>query len=331
MFIRKLGIDLGTANTLVFVPKKGIVINEPSVVAISQENGKVLAVGAEAKSMLGRTPESITAYRPLRRGVIADYKVTEAMLRYFIEKAGASLFWRPEVMISVPAGITSTERRAVIKAAKEAGARGVWTVREPILASIGAGLPINESAGNMIVNIGGGTSEIAVISLGGIVSSESVRIGGDDIDEAIMEYIRKTYNLAIGQSSAEKIKMQIGSALRKDQEDQLVIKGRDLLEGLPKTIPIGTNEITEAIAAPLEGIIAGIRRVLQVTPPELSADIMERGMLVSGGGALLQNIDALISKITKVPAYIAPDPLFCVAKGTGAALENLNVYKRGVA
>jgi len=331
MFIRKLGIDLGTANTLVFVPKKGIVINEPSVVAISQENGKVLAVGAEAKRMLGRTPESIIAYRPLRRGVIADYKVTEAMLRYFIEKAGASLFWRPEVMISVPAGITSTERRAVIKAAREAGARAVWTVKEPILASIGAGLPINESTGNMIVNIGGGTSEIAVISLGGIVSSESVRIGGDDIDEAIMEYIRKTYNLAIGQSSAEKIKMQIGSALRKDQEDQLIIKGRDLVEGLPKTIPISTNEITEAIAAPLEGIIAGIRRVLQITPPELSADIMERGMLISGGGALLQNIDALISKITKVPAYIAPDSLFCVAKGTGAALENLDIYKRSVA
>lgn len=330
MFIRKIGIDLGTANTLVFIPGKGIIINEPSVVAISQESGKVLAVGAQAKEMIGKTPGSITAYRPLRRGVIADYKVTEAMLRYFIEKVGVSVFWRPEVMISVPGGITSTERRAVVKAAQAAGARRVWTVKEPILAAIGAGLPINESSGNMIVNIGGGTSEIAVISLGGIVSWESIRIAGDDIDEAIIEYIRKTYNLAIGEGTAERIKMQLGSALRKDQEDTLLIKGRDLVEGLPKVITIKTNEITEAIAAPLEGIINGIRSVLQVTPPELSADIMERGMTVSGGGGMIQNIEALIMKVTKVPAYIAPDPLFCVAKGTGVVLENLDAYKRSL-
>ncbi len=331
MFIRKLGIDLGTANTLVFIPGKGIIINEPSVVAISQESNKVLAVGLRAKEMLGRTPESIIAYRPLRRGVIADYNVTQAMLAYFINRAGVSAFWRPELMISVPAGITSTERRAVVKAAKEAGARRVWTVKEPILAAIGAGLGINESYGNMIVNIGGGTSEIAVISLGGIVSCESVRVAGDDIDEAISDYIRKTYQLAIGLSTAEKIKMQIGSALRKDEEEKVDIKGRDLKEGLPRTIIIKTNEIAEAIAAPLQGIISAIRRVLSATPPELSADIMERGMMVSGGGAMLGNIDALITKVTKVPAFIAPDPLFCVAKGTGVMLDNLESYKRSVA
>lgn len=331
MFLTKLGIDLGTANTLVFIPGKGIILNEPSVVAIMKDNGKVLAVGLEAKEMLGRTPGDIIAYRPLRRGVIADYKVTEAMLRYFFERAGISFFFRPEVMISVPAGITSTERRAVIKAAVAAGARKVWTVREPILAAIGAGMTINESSGNMIVNIGGGTSEIAVISLGGIVSWESIRIGGDDLDEAIAEFVRKTYNLAIGEGSAEKIKMRIGSALRKEQEEEMIIKGRDLAEGLPKVITIKTNEITEAIAAPLAGIINGIRKVLSATPPELSADIMEKGMMISGGGGLLQNINDLIVKITQVPAYIAPDPLFCVVKGTGVALENLERYKRSVA
>ena len=331
MFISKIGIDLGTANTLVFIPGKGIVINEPSVVAIAKNSGKVMAVGAEAKQMLGRTPEDIVAYRPLRRGVIADYRVTEAMLRYFFDKAGISMFWRPEVMISVPAGITSTERRAVIKAAGAAGARKVWTVKEPLLAAIGAGMPINESAGNMIVNVGGGTSEIAVISLGGIVSWDSIRIGGDDINEAISDYIRKTYNLAVGETSAERIKIRIGSALRKEQEEEMTIKGRDLLQGLPKVLAIRTNEITEAIASPLAGIIGGIRKVLSVTPPELSSDIIERGMMISGGGALLSNMDALINKVTEVPAYIAPDPLFCVAKGTGIMLENLEIYKRSVA
>jgi len=331
VFIQRIGIDLGTANTLVFIPGKGIVINEPSVVAIAKNSGKVMAVGAQAKQMLGRTPEDIVAYRPLRRGVIADYKVTEVMLRYFFERAGISLFWRPEVMISVPGGITSTERRAVIKAAQSAGARKIWTVREPLLAAIGAGLPINESAGSMIVDIGGGTSEIAVIALGGIVSWESARIGGDDINEAIVEYIRKTYNLAIGEGSAERIKIQIGSALRKEQEEGMTIKGRDLTQGLPRILEIKTNEITEAIAAPLAGIITAIRRVLSITPPELSADIIERGMMISGGGALLQNVDALITKVTEVPAYIAPDPLFCVAKGTGVTLENLELYKRSVA
>lgn len=331
MFITKIGIDLGTANTLVFIPGKGIVINEPSVVAIAKNSGKVLAVGAQAKQMLGRTPEDIVAYRPLRRGVIADYRVTEAMLRYFFDRAGISVFWRPEVMISVPAGITSTERRAVIKAAQAAGARKVWTVKEPLLAAIGAGMPINESSGNMIVNVGGGTSEVAVISLGGIVSWDSIRIGGDDINEAISDYIRKTYNLAVGETSAEHIKIRIGSALRKEQEEEINIKGRDLLQGLPKVLTIRTNEITEAIAAPLAGIIGAIRKVLGVTPPELSSDIIERGMMISGGGALLSNIDALINKVTEVPAYIAPDPLFCVAKGTGIMLENLEIYKRSFA
>lgn len=314
-----------------FIPGKGIVINEPSVVAIAKHSNKVMAVGAQAKEMLGRTPEDIVAYRPLRRGVIADYKVTEAMLRYFFERAGISMFWRPEVMISVPAGITSTEKRAVVKAAQVAGARRVWIVKEPLLAAVGAGMPINESAGSMIVNIGGGTSEIAVIALGGIVTCESVRTGGDDLNEAIIEYIRKNYNLAIGETSAERIKMTIGSALRKEQQEEINIKGRDLVQGLPKELTIKTNEISEAIAAPLSAIIGGIRKVLSATPPELSADIIERGMIIAGGGALLQNIDALITKVTEVPAYIASDPLFCVAKGTGITLENLETYKRSVA
>jgi len=329
--MKKVGIDLGTTNCLVFVPKKGIVVNEPSVVAVSVLDGSILAVGAEAKSMIGRTPDTIKAVRPLKDGVIADYKITEAMLRYFINKAtGRIRFTKPEVMISVPAGITSTERRAVIDAAIQAGAKEAYLIKEPVLAAIGAGIPINEASGNMIVNIGGGTSEIAVISLGGIVSWASVRVAGNKIDQAIAEFIKKKHNLAIGERTAEQIKIEIGSAVKQKNEDIIEIRGRDLIAGLPKTIEITSNEITEGISDQLGEIIRAIKMVLQETPPELSADIMDKGMVVSGGGALLRNIDELFLKATGVPCVKAKDPLFCVARGTGVVLDNLDIYKRSI-
>ncbi|MCD6568899.1 rod shape-determining protein [bacterium] len=331
MIIRQLGIDLGTANTLVFVPQKGVVINEPSIVAITIDDNKVLAIGTEAREMLGRTPEVIKIYKPLKDGVIADYRITEVMLKYFIDKSLTP--WRlfkPDVLISVPAGITSTEQRAVVEAAREAGAKEAYVAREPILAALGAGVPINSPAGNMIVNIGGGTTEIAVISLGGIVSWASVRVAGNKMDEAIVEYIKKKYNLAIGERTAELIKMKIGTAVPVKQKAELEIRGLDLSEGLPKNIVLNSNEIAEAIQGPLQEILKAIKRVLADTPPELASDIMERGMLVTGGGALLRNIDALISKITGVASYIADEPLFCVAKGTGVILDNLAQYKRSI-
>ena len=331
MFIKKIGIDLGTANTLVYIPKKGVIINEPSVVAVSIDDNKVLAVGNEAKEMLGRTPDTIVAHRPLRDGVIADYKVTQAMLFYFINKAGGKIrLFRPEVMVSVPAGITSTEKRAVIEATIKAGARAAYVVKEPVLAAIGAGIPINEPSGNMIIDIGGGTSEVAIISLGGVVAWDSVRIGGDKIDKAITDYIKKKHNLAIGERTAEEIKIKIGSALPQKEKESIEVRGRDLINGLPKTITITNNEITEAISDPLREIIRAIKNVLQKTPPELAADIMNKGMVLSGGGALLRNFDELITQVTGVPCYIADDPLTCVAKGTGIALENLEVYKRSI-
>ncbi|OHB19543.1 MAG: rod shape-determining protein [Parcubacteria group bacterium RIFCSPHIGHO2_01_FULL_47_10b] len=329
-FRPKLGIDLGTANTLVFAEKRGIIINEPSVVAISEADNRVLAVGEEAKQMIGRTPESITAYKPLKNGVIADYRSTEAMLRYFINKAGASKFIRPEVLISVPSGVTSAERRAVIKAAHAAGARAVYIIKEPVLAALGAGIPINESSGNMIINVGGGTSEIAVISLGGIVSSTSVRTAGNKIDQAIADFIKHKHNLAIGERTAEEIKILIGSALSQEDEEVLEIRGRDLFEGLPRNIEISTNEITEAITPVLMEIIDGVRDVLAQTPPELSADVMNKGMVITGGSALLKNFDKLIENVTKVPCFMSDEPLLCVAKGTGIALENLDLYKRSI-
>lgn len=329
--MKKIGIDLGTTNCLVFLPKKGIVVNEPSVVAVSVLDNEVLAVGAEAKQMIGRTPDTIKAVRPLKDGVIADYKITEAMLRYFINKAlGKFRFTKPEIMISVPAGITSTERRAVIDAAMQAGAKAAYLVKEPVLAAIGAGIPINEPSGNMIVNIGGGTSEIAVISLGGIVSWASVKVAGNKFDQAIAEYIRKKHNLAIGERTAEQIKIEIGSAVKQKEEDVIEIRGRDLISGLPKTIEITSNEVTEGISYQLNEIIKAIKMVLQETPPELAADIMDKGIVVSGGGALLRNIDELFLRSTGVASIIAQDPLFCVAKGTGVVLENLEVYKRSV-
>ncbi len=331
MFIRKIGIDLGTANTLVFVPTKGVVVNEPSVVAVSSEDNRILAVGNEARDMIGRTPETIIAYRPLKDGVIADYRVTEAMLRYFIDKtAGRIRLVKPEVMVSVPASVTSTERRAVVEAATKAGAKAAYVVKEPVLAAIGASIPINEPAGHMVVDIGGGTADIAVISLGGIVASNSVKVAGNKLDQAIADYIKKHYNLAIGDRTAEDIKIKIGSATPLEEDLTLEIKGRDLLTGLPRNITIYSSEITEAIGDPLHEIIQAVKRVLSDTPPELAADIMERGIVMSGGSSLLRNIDRLVYQETGVPAHVAEEPLLCVAKGTGIALEHLEVYKRSI-
>ncbi|OGN03243.1 MAG: rod shape-determining protein [Candidatus Yanofskybacteria bacterium RIFCSPHIGHO2_01_FULL_42_12] len=327
----KIGIDLGTTNTVVFVPKKGIVINEPSVVAISVLDNKIIAVGNMAKEMIGRTPDSIIVSKPLVDGAIADYRITEAMIKHFIKKSGGFLsFVKPEVLISVPAGITSTEKRAVIEAALNAGAKSVYLVKEPVLAAIGAKIPINSPAGNMILNIGGGTTELAVISLGGIVSWSSVRIGGNKLDQAIVGYIKKKHGLAIGERTAELIKINIGSAIKESQEDRINIKGRDLATGYPKTVEITSNEITEAISEHLTEIVQIIKSVLEVTPPELCSDIMDRGIMISGGGAMLKNISTLITRVTGVPARVADDPLFCVARGTGIVLSNLDSYKRNV-
>ncbi len=331
LFIKKIGIDLGTTNILVHVPKRGIVINEPSVVAISTVDKKVLAVGAEAKEMLGRTTETIVASRPLKDGVIADYRTTEAMLRYFINKAlGGLRVFRPEVMVAVPAGITSTERRAVIDATIAAGAKAAYIIKEPVAAAIGANIPIGGASGHMIVDIGGGTAEVAVISLGGIVSSTSVRIGGNKLDLAVADFIRKKYGLAIGEQTAENIKIKVGSALYLDEKLYTDIRGRDMITGLPKIIRISSDDVTEAIQPQLEGILQAIKDVLQKTPPELSADVMDKGMILSGGTSLLRNLDKLFTRATGVPAYVADDALLCVAKGTGIALENLESYKRSV-
>ncbi len=331
LFVKKIGIDLGTTNVLVYIPKRGIVINEPSVVAISTLDKKVLAVGAEAKEMLGRTPETIVASRPLKDGVIADYKTTEAMLRYFINKAlGGLRFLRPEVMVAVPAGITSTERRAVIDATIAAGAKAAYIIKEPVAAAIGANIPIGGASGHMIVDIGGGTAEIAVISLGGIVASTSVRIGGNKLDQAVSEHLRKKYGLAVGEQTAEQVKIKIGSALYLDDKLYTDVRGRDMITGLPKTIRISSDDITEAIQPQLEGIIQATKDVLQKTPPELSADVMDKGMIFSGGSSLLRNIDKLFTRATGVSGYVADDSLLCVARGTGIALENLDSYKRSV-
>ncbi|MBP6943099.1 MAG: rod shape-determining protein [Candidatus Buchananbacteria bacterium] len=331
MFLKKIGIDLGTTNVLVHVPKKGIVINEPSVVAISTIDKRIIAVGVEAKEMLGRTPDTIIAQKPLKDGVIADYKTTEAMLRYFINKAlGGVRLFRPEVMVAVPAGITSTERRAVIDATIAAGAKAAYIIKEPIVAAIGANIPIGSASGHMIIDIGGGTSEIAVISLGGIVASTSVRIGGNKFDVAITEFVRKKYNLAIGERTAENIKITIGSALYMEDRLQMDVKGRDMLTGLPRTITVTSDDVTDALQVELDGIAAAVKHVLYQTPPELSADVIDKGVVMSGGSSLLRNIDKLITKATGVSAYVADDALYCVAKGTGIALENLEVYKRSI-
>ncbi len=329
MFKPKIAIDLGTCNSLVLIPGKGVVLNEPSVVAVSVSENKILAVGKEAKEMIGRTPEDIKVYRPLREGVIADYRVTQAMLRYFIKKtAGRFHFFKPELVISVPAGITSTERRAAVEAAISAGAKQAFVAKEPILSAIGAGIPINSSSGHMIIDIGGGTSEVAVISLGGIVTSCSIRIGGDKLDVAIAEYTKKKYNLAIGEQSAEEIKIKIGTALPQKQEKFLEIRGRDLISGLPRNIKISSNEVCEAVSDVLAEVVQVVKQVLSQTPPELSADVMNKGMILAGGGSLLPKINELIAQSTGVPCFIAEDPLFCVVKGTGLVLENLDTYKK---
>ncbi|MFT5831638.1 MAG: rod shape-determining protein MreB [Candidatus Paceibacteria bacterium] len=326
----KVGIDLGTTNILVFVPGQGIVLNEPSVVAVSDDN-RVLAVGTEAKLMIGRTPDSIRAYRPMKDGVIADYRVTEAMLRYFLRKSMSNFsLFRPDVMVSVPAGVTSTERRAVVEATMKAGAKNAFVVKEPILAAIGAGVPIYEPQGHMIIDIGGGTIDVAVISLGGIVSSNSVKCAGNKIDAAIIDYVKKTRNLAIGEKTAEEIKIGVGSALPLEDELSMEIKGRDMVSGLPRTAEIKSNEIVKAISKEMKEMIAAIKVVFQDTPPELSSDIIDNGIIMTGGTSQLRNFPELIRRRTGVKAVVADQALFCVAKGTGIALEHLDVYKRAV-
>ncbi|HEY4490069.1 MAG TPA: rod shape-determining protein [Candidatus Paceibacterota bacterium] len=328
---KKLGIDLGTTSVLVFVPGKGIVLNEPSVVAISEEDNKILAIGLDAKKMIGKTPDSIVAYRPMKDGVIADYRVTEAMLRYYINKSlGKWSIAKPEVLISVPAGVTSTERRAVVEAAIKAGAKSAYVVKEPILAAIGAGIPIHEPIGHMIVDIGGGTTDVAVISLGGIVASTSVKVAGNKIDSAIADHIKRTYNLAIGDRTAEEIKIKIGSAIPLDEELTMTIKGRDYVLGLPRSVDIKTNEVVKAISRELREIIKAIKDVLQDTPPELSSDIIDRGIIMTGGTSQLPNFPELVFRRTGVKAVLAKEPLYCVARGTGIALEHLDTYKKSI-
>lgn len=329
MFTRKIGIDLGTANTIVFVPGKGFVINEPTIVALSAPDNTVLAVGREAKEMIGRTPENIVAYRPLKDGVIADYYVTKAMLQYFISKTvGLFNIFRPEVVISVPAGITQTERRAVINAAREGGAREAYVVKEPILAALGAGIPINEYSGNMIINIGGGTAEIAVVALGSIVSWSSLRIAGDKFDQAIMDYVKKKYSLFIGNQTAEMVKIGIGSALPIKEKLEQKIRGRDIVSGMPRDLVFTSNEIAEALHPLLIDIVFAAQSVFNETPPELVADIMEKGIILSGGGAKLRNLDEFFQRVLRVPTYPADEALFCVARGTGLILDHIDVYKR---
>ncbi|KKQ21663.1 MAG: rod shape-determining protein [Candidatus Staskawiczbacteria bacterium RIFCSPLOWO2_12_FULL_37_15] len=331
MFNTKIAIDLGTCNSLVHVRGKGIVLNEPSVVAVSLIDNKILAVGEPAKEMIGRTPADIKVYRPLKDGVIADYRVTQAMMRYFITRSTKNFrLFKPELVVSVPAGITSTERRAVIEAAMSAGAKQAFVAKEPILAAIGAGIPINSCSGHMIINIGGGTSEVAVISLGGIVTVHSVRVAGDKIDVAIAEYIKKKYNLAIGSQSAEEIKIKVGTALPQRELKFLEIQGRDLILGLPRNIKISNNEVCEAISDVLTEIVQAAKIVLSETPPELSADIMNKGIIMSGGGSLLPKINELVAQSTGVPCFVAEEPLFCVIKGTGLVLEHLPEYKKVV-
>ncbi len=327
-FSRDMGIDLGTANTLVYVKGKGIIIREPSVVALKERDKKILAVGNEAKNMIGRTPGNIKAVRPMKDGVIADFDVTETMLRHFIRKAHKrNRLVRPRIIICVPSGVTEVEKRAVIDAALQAGARSAFLIEEPMAAAIGAGLPIHEPTGNMIVDIGGGTTEVAVISLGGIVTSSSIRIGGDEMDEAISQYIKKNYKLMVGERTAEQIKIDIGTATGDNGDLTKEIKGRDLVNGLPKTITINSNEIKEALKEPVNSILNAVKRTLEKTPPELASDVMGRGIILTGGGALLHGLDDLLIEATQMPVYLAENPLDCVVNGTGNALEELDKIK----
>ncbi len=331
MFSKRIGIDLGTANSLVYLEGKGVVLNEPSVVAVDEQDGRVVAVGNEAREMLGRTPEGIVASRPMRDGVIADYVVTEAMLKYFIDKVcGPSRIFKPEVMVCVPSGVTSVERRAVLDATLSAGASAAYLIDEPLAAAIGARIPIALPSGNMIIDIGGGSTEAAVISLGGVVVHNSVRVAGNKIDEAIAQHIRRKYNLIIGERTSEEVKLNIGSATYLEEEKKMEVRGRDSIAGLPKIIEISSTEITESIRNPLNQIVNAIRGVLEQTPPELASDIIDKGIVMSGGTSLLNNLDKLFTEITGVPCHVAENPLLCVAQGTGIALENIDLYKRSI-
>lgn len=337
MFSKRLGIDLGTANSLVYLVGKGVILNEPTVVAVSVDDNRVVAVGNEAKEMLGRTPVNIVASRPMRDGVIADYVITEAMLRYFVDKAcGSSRLFKPEVMVCVPAGVTSVERRAVLDATLSAGARVAYLIDEPLAAAIGAKIPIANPSGSMIVDSGGGSTEAAVISLGGVVVHKSVRVAGNKIDEAITSYVRRKYNLLIGERMAEDIKIQVGSAIKYSELDsgkavpKMEVRGRDSVVGLPRIIEVSGDEIAEAIQLVLQQIISAVKGVLEETPPELASDIIDKGIVMSGGTSLLRNLDKLMTKVTGVPCHVAEEPLMCVVRGTGVAMENIDLYKKSV-
>ncbi|MDI6710548.1 MAG: rod shape-determining protein [Bacillota bacterium] len=330
IFSRDMGIDLGTANTLVYVRGKGIVMREPSVVAIQKDTGQVLAVGEEAKQMIGRTPGNIVAIRPMKDGVIADFDTTQSMIKYFISKAlrGKTFLIKPRVVIGVPSGVTAVEERAVREAALQAGAREAYLIEEPMAAAIGAGLPVHEPTGNMIVDVGGGTTEVAVISLGGIVTSRSIRVAGDEMDEAIIQHIKRSYNLMIGERTAEEIKIKIGTAYPPDVNDTEDVRGRDLVTGLPKTVTVTSEEIYRALSEPVAAILDAIRQTLERTPPELASDIMDRGIVMAGGGALLRGLDRLVSEETHMPVHLADEPLLAVAHGAGRVLENIDILKR---
>lgn len=331
MLTKQIGVDLGTVNVLVWVKGRGIILQEPSVVAIALNDNKIVAVGNEARAMLGRTPETIEVARPLRDGVIADYVVTEAMLRYFIEKvAGRLRLFKPLIAISVPVGVTSVESRAVHDAAIQAGGREAYLIPEPLAAALGAGMPVDTPTGNLVVDVGGGTSEAAVISMNGIVEFSSIRVGGNRIDEAIMGYVKRKYNLMIGDQTAEQVKITIGSALPQEEELHMEVRGRDQVSGLPKTIQLSAGEVTEAIAEPLAAIVGVVRAVLEKTPPELASDVIDRGIVMTGGGALLRGFDRLLTKQTGVPCYVADNPIACVALGAGKALENYEVIRRSL-
>lgn len=323
-FSRDMGIDLGTANTLVFINNQGIALQEPTVVAFDRDSGSIIAVGIEAKQMVGRTPGNIIAVRPMKDGVIADFEVTEKMLHYYIKKAGRRTFFAPRVVVGVPSGVTEVEKRAVMDAAREAGAREVFLIEEPMAAAMGAGLPIQEPTGNLIVDIGGGTTEVAVISLGGIVTSRSIRVAGDEMNDAIIQYIKRNYNLMVGEQTAEGIKRKIGSAYPQKDEEFVEVKGRDLVTGLPKVISLSSREVMEALSEPVMSILEAVKMTLEKTPPELASDILERGIVMSGGGSLLRGLDRLLAEETEMPVQVAEDPLTCVARGTGMALEALD-------
>lgn len=326
-----IGVDLGTANVLVYIKGKGIVLREPSVVAIDRDTNRVLEIGEEARRMIGRTPGNIVAIRPLREGVIADYDITESMLKHFIGKvAGHSFIFKPRIMVCIPSGVTTVETRAVLEAAEQAGARKAYLIEEPLAAALGAGLEISEPYGSMVIDIGGGTTDVAVISLGGIVVSESLRIGGDKFDEAIVRYVKKEYNIMIGERTAEEIKVSIGSAIRDAKKGDLEVRGRDMLTGLPKTLKLLVNETCEALDEPITRIVQCVKKVLEDTPPELASDIMDRGIVMTGGGSMLFGLDRLIQKETGIPTYLAEDPLSCVALGTGKALESIDKLADGL-